>query len=111
MTWHRTCRMAMKIHKNTPPSQDLVWAGLTRRASHHLEPGLRLVEHSEIAADLELAVFDPDLSLVDLAVFGIHDGAALVAISVQAQILDDDEPDDGFVLVGARALDADLRLA
>src|SRR5712691_5832776 len=54
MTWHRTCRMAMKIHKNTPPSQDLVWAGLTRRASHRLEPGLRLVEDSEIAADLDL---------------------------------------------------------
>src|SRR5215510_6936861 len=79
--------------------------------SRRLDPRLRLVEESEIAANLQLSVLDPHLGLVDLAVFGIHDRAALVAISAQAEVLDDDEPDDGLVLVGARALGANLRLA
>src|SRR3989441_7129065 len=79
--------------------------------SRRLEPGLRLVEEAEIAANLQGSVLDPHLGLVDLAVFGIHDRAALVAISAQAEVFDDDEPDDGLVLVGARALGAHLRLA
>ena len=57
------------------------------------------------------AVLAPDLGLVDLAVLGVQDGAALVAISAEPEILDDDEPDDGLVLVGALAFGACLRLA
>src|SRR5512145_3448317 len=75
------------------------------------EPGLRPVKQAHVATDLQLAIFSPDLGLVDLAVLGVEDGATLVALPSGGEILDDDEPDDRFVFLGARALGADLRLA
>src|SRR4030095_5493968 len=79
-----------------------------RRGSLRLQPGLRPVEHSEVAAHLQLPVLGPELGLVYLAVSGIHDRAALVTVAGRAQLLDDDEADDGPVLVRARAFDTGL---
>src|SRR3989304_4708001 len=76
-----------------------------------LEPRLRLEEKADVAAPLELSILDPELRLVDLAVLGIHDGPALVAIPAEGEVPDDHEPHDGFVLVGARTRGAGLRLA
>src|SRR5206468_5857030 len=83
----------------------------SRGCSASLDPGLCLVQGAEIPSNLELPVLDPHLRLVDLSVLRIQDGPALVAISARAEVADDDEPDDGLVLVGARALGARLRLA
>src|SRR5262249_15228822 len=74
-------------------------------------PGLRLVEHPQVSAHLELAVLRPHLGLVDLAVLGVQNGAVLVAVPARGEPPDDDEADDGLVFVGAIALDAHLRLA
>src|SRR5262245_28687747 len=71
-------------------------------------PGPRAVEHAQIAADLELAVFNPDLCLVDLAVTRVQDRAVLVPIALRDEIPHDHEPDDRLVLVITRALSADL---
>src|SRR5262245_40091639 len=75
------------------------------------EPRLRPVERPEVAAHLELAVLDPDLRLVDLAVLGVQDGAARVAIAAHHKVPDDHEAEDGLVLVGPGALEANLRVA
>src|SRR5262245_51021401 len=80
-------------------------------SSVRLEPRLGLVERTEVAADLELPVLAPDLGLVDLAVLGIQDGTALVAVSAEVEVLDDDEADDRLVLFGPLALGAGLRLS
>jgi hypothetical protein len=76
-----------------------------------LEPRLGAIEHSEVTPHLELALFQPELGLVDFAVVGIQDGATLVAIATRAEILDDDETDDRLVLVLALTRGAGLRLA
>src|SRR5262249_37707784 len=76
-----------------------------------LLPGLRLVEHADVAADLERALLGPDFGLVHLPVLRVGDGAALVAVTAGAQILDDDQADDRLVLVRPRTLRADLGLA
>src|SRR3989304_10201670 len=76
-----------------------------------LEPRLRLEEKADVAAPLELSILDPELRLVDLAVLGIHDGPALVAIPAEGEVPDDHEPHDGFVLVGGRTRWAGLRRA
>src|SRR4029453_16819102 len=75
-----------------------------------LDPRLGLVEGAEVDADLELAVLDPDLRPVDLAVFRVQDAAALVAIPVAAKVLDDHEADDRLVLFVALAGGTGLRL-
>src|SRR5262249_19529226 len=74
-------------------------------------PSLGAIEHADIAPDLERALFAPNFRLVNFAVFGIHDRAALEAVAVGAEILENDQSDDGLILVGARAPGADLRLA
>src|SRR6266571_4139766 len=80
------------------------------RSSTSLKPCLCLVNRAEVPSNLEFPALDPHLRLVDLAVLRIQDDPALVAIPAQAEVLDDDEPDDGLVLVGARTLGARLRL-
>src|SRR5262245_7615341 len=86
-------------------------SGVARRSSLRRNPRLGTIEHSEVAADLQLAAFHPELRLVDLAVLGIQNRAALVTIPTRAQILDDDKPDDGLVLIFALTRRAGLRLA
>jgi hypothetical protein len=76
-----------------------------------LRPRLGSVEKPEVAANFELPLFNPELCLVDLSVVWVQDRAALPVAAIGAQILDEDQPDDGLVLVAARALDAVLRLA
>jgi hypothetical protein len=48
---------------------------------------------------------------VHLAIVGIHDGPALVAIATGVEIPQDDEPDNGLVFVRPQTLRAGLRLA
>src|SRR5215471_13825836 len=74
-----------------------------------LHPGLRLVEHGDRAADLELATLGPHLRLVDLSVLGIGDRPPLVPVATDSQVLNDHEAHDGFILVRPRALGTDLR--
>src|SRR6266542_1392075 len=80
------------------------------RRSVRLQPRLSAVEGTEVAADLERPGLDPQLCPVDLAVLGIHDRAPPVALAGGGEALDDDEADDGRVLVGPGAgyVDGDL---
>src|SRR5262245_9909870 len=80
-------------------------------SSLRLGPRLSTIEHSEVAPDLQLAVFHPDLRFIDLAVLGIQNRAAFEAIPARAEVLDDHKPDDGLVLVVALTLGTGPRIA
>src|SRR5215813_330282 len=97
--------------RRTTPFPRLARSDVADSFSLCLDPRLGTIEHSEVASDLQLAVFHPELRLVDLAVLGIQNRAALVTIPARAQILDDDKPDDGLVLIFALTRRAGLRLA
>jgi hypothetical protein len=76
-----------------------------RLSSSALEPGPRLIEKPDIAAQHELSVVNPDFHRMELTVVGIYDGA-LVVISGRTKVSQDHQPQDGCAFVGARAGDA-----
>src|SRR5437867_1688796 len=73
-----------------------------------LDPGLRSIKHPEVTTDLQLSVLDPHFRLVDLAVLVLDDRTAFVVFAAAAEVFDDQEADDGFVVIVSRAFRADL---
>src|SRR5262245_18456690 len=90
-TMARNCRVSSgdELNRHLPRRSPHFFDLVRRPVSRPSQPRLRFEEHAGVAANLQLAVFRPDLGLVDLAVGWIGDRAVLVALAARRETLDD----------------------